>query len=579
MRPSDLSLSIAVAAVALLLCAGAQEQPAGKALPHRSTKKAIHTPVPAKPKITPQQERGLRMLEATRAEAAALEPEMRTYVLWQISRGYQKIDLAKEDSTLKDAFQTSLSIESQHGDPQECRMPETCDLKSTLQIGILGEILRRSPEALQPILSKAEPDVRKDMTVELLGHYAQHKEFDRAEELLNQFADNDTYPYDIAGELMLLLPEERDSDRLAIFSQALNNYQQHEVNVTPHYQDFATMIVRFGPRLPPALVLEAIDAILEKAKDKDNPATQMRVGISTEGGDAYFGSTYEYRLFELIPVIEQLDKSKAERLLRESSDVRSTLGRYPKGLQSLTPSDYSDKPPAKGRNSGIRSMGFTTGDNPTEAAINQARMRQEDDNNRRLREIAAESAKDPKQALADAMNLPQAGSWGADSSPRVMGLQEVATNSAAIGNATVAKNALDEERKWLDGLSVENQSYALVDAAETYIRLSDPDRAQKTLKEALKIAEKLYARDTDADDPNKAFKGVWPSTNLWRRIVVAAVGISPDFAEEVIAATPDPDIGTLAKLDYAESLIGVPLGSHSEIEWHKDGVKGASKAN
>ena len=55
--------------------------------------------------------------------------------------------------------------------------------------------------------------------------------------------------------------------------------------------------------------------------------------------------------------------------------------------------------------------------------------------------------------------------------------------------------------------------------------------------------------------------------------------ISLDFAEEVIAAAPDPEIRTLAKLDYTESLLGMSVGFHSEIEWHKDGVKGTSGAN
>lgn len=85
--------------------------------------------------------------------------------------------------------------------------------------------------------------------------------------------------------------------------------------------------------------------------------------------------------------------------------------------------------------------------------------------------------------------------------------------------------------------------------------------------------------DTDADDPNRAFKAAWPSTNLWRRMVGVAGRIAPDFAEEVIAAVPDPEIGTLVKVGYAESLLHVFSGFHSEIEWHKDGVKGAWSTN
>jgi hypothetical protein len=45
-------------------------------------------------------------------------------------------------------------------------------------------------------------------------------------------------------------------------------------------------------------------------------------------------------------------------------------------------------------------------------------------------------------------------------------------------------------------------------------------------------------------------------------------------AIEIIAAVPDPEIGPLVRLGYAESLLSVFPGYHSEIEWHKDGVKG-----
>jgi hypothetical protein len=50
--------------------------------------------------MTPQQERGLRLLNEAQAEAAALQPEMRTYALWQISRAYERRDSAKEDLLL-----------------------------------------------------------------------------------------------------------------------------------------------------------------------------------------------------------------------------------------------------------------------------------------------------------------------------------------------------------------------------------------------------------------------------------------------------------------------------------------------
>src|SRR5437762_14361043 len=91
MRSSGLSLSVAVAAGALLLGAGAQERPSARVQGPSATK-AGDSSVSGKPKSSPQQERGLRLLKAAQVEAAALDPELRTYVLWQTAQGYQRID-------------------------------------------------------------------------------------------------------------------------------------------------------------------------------------------------------------------------------------------------------------------------------------------------------------------------------------------------------------------------------------------------------------------------------------------------------------------------------------------------------
>jgi hypothetical protein len=40
-------------------------------------------------KLTPQQRRALRLLQSAQAEAAALQPDMRAYVLVQVADGYQ----------------------------------------------------------------------------------------------------------------------------------------------------------------------------------------------------------------------------------------------------------------------------------------------------------------------------------------------------------------------------------------------------------------------------------------------------------------------------------------------------------
>ena len=96
----------------------------------------------------------------------------------------------------------------------------------------------------------------------------------------------------------------------------------------------------------------------------------------------------------------------------------------------------------------------------------------------------------------------------------------------------------------------------LADVPKVYSELGDEDTAKKALKVVLKAAESLYAHDTDAEDPNKSFKGTWPSTDLWRQCVQIAAKISPALAEEIISAISDPEIAASQKVSFASSLLG-----------------------
>ena len=89
-----------------------------------------------------------------------------------------------------------------------------------------------------------------------------------------------------------------------------------------------------------------------------------------------------------------------------------------------------------------------------------------------------------------------------------------------------------------------------------YLDVADEEGARKALKALLKAAEKLYGDDTNAEDPNRAFKGNWPSSNLWRRCVQVGAKISPDLADEIISEIPDPEIAAAQKAAYASSLLG-----------------------
>ena len=562
--PAAATLLRTATIILLMVCAlPGQERPKTASPPTNMTK-------PLKPKLTAQQEHGLRLLKAAQAEAPGLQPDMRAFALLLIADGYEKVRPAQVDSLLGTAFRASQSIEKQANDSEGgCPAMPSCDVKGLLQVQILGKIADRTPERVAPLLNQAEPEVRKNITEQLIGYYTHRHEFERAKQLLDSLADEDDFPFSNAMELIKALPQDRAADRLAIFTQALTNFQQHLTHASPYWGDFGGMVVELWQQFPPSLVLNAIDSILEKAQEKDDPLFNMRIGVMGSKGNATFSSTYEYRLFELLPILEELDKAKAESLLRDDNNLRALHGQYPGGFQSV---DGSDSRNGLGE---TRSMFYAADRDSEQAASAQARFQMESEIDRRLRQITSEASTNAKQALSDALSLPQEGAWGPESCPRLLALQEVAAN-VLDRDPAVARSALDEERKLWEVLPDAAAGEMLIDAAETYHKLGDDDNAQKTLKLALKVAERAYARDTSADDPNQAFKGSWPSTDLWRRILAVAGHLSEGLPAQLLAEIPDPDIATLEKVTYGDSLLSVnPY--YDVVEIHKDG--GLSQAS
>jgi hypothetical protein len=91
---------------------------------------------------------------------------------------------------------------------------------------------------------------------------------------------------------------------------------------------------------------------------------------------------------------------------------------------------------------------------------------------------------------------------------------------------------------------------------ELYLKVGDVQGATKAVDILVKAAGKIYQHDTDADDPNKAFKGAWPSTDLWRKAIQEAAKISPSLPEEIIADLQDAEIAEFETVAFASALIG-----------------------
>lgn len=482
----------------------------------------------AKPKLTPQQQTGLSILDQQAGVAKALSPVMRTFAFLEISRGYEKLSPPKALAALHDAFQASQSIEDDSD-------PKTSN-KTWLQGQVLSRLVALDPAYCEQLVPQLAGYPRSAAINRLIMYHTRKKQFAQAIALLGQLGDEE-FPYIIGSNLVRALPPEMAADKQNLFAQALASFSRHEHKNGIGMDDFGVFISRTWQDLPPDLVLQAVDEVLKQARQSDE---KMEITVGAEKGAASFSSTYEYTLFELLPVLRALDAERADRLLQEERDVQTTAKQYPNGLQSLDPEN------------GIPDS--ITMRLPSSSGESAADDRYDDQLQPQIRKIIAQAEKDPKQALAAAMSLPDLHNTRALALLKLAG----ATLKTSPGHAA---NALDELMKIIPSIQREIvQLDMLAGAGDDYLKLGNTESAKKVVDQGFKLAEKLYATDTDADDPNQAFKAMWPSTSAWRRFVALATRISPQTALQAINSIPDPEIQALETIALADSLLGAPPG-------------------
>jgi hypothetical protein len=512
-------------------------------------------------KLTANQQHGTRLLQSALAEAEGLQPDIHTFVVWKIAEGYKKAEPGKAEALLREAFVASLSIEdiSPETSGGVCQDMVGCGIKVWLQREILKAMT--SSLEIETLLPQARPQVQKTVMEFLIPRYLAEKNFEKARQLITSLAGQGRYPYGPAMDLMFAYPL-GSQERATIFSEAENAYrgESEHMSFGTGYDGLAGMLVRFWRDVTPAMAEDAIDEILAKAKKTDEGPVSPHLTFSGPTGSIALNSQYQYALFALLPILEQLDPSKAESLIRDNPDLRPMLKQFPEGLQAVQP-DWRMHPPKSGEPAQI-SMSVSVDNKP--ATVNPLAAQAQQELQRWQRQIATDTETSPRQAIAEAMSLPefmpsQGAFPGQDTYPRAQALLQIAQKTGRK-NPNVAKDALGELRKSLVQSPPMTQGDLLDDAASEYMEIGDPESAEKAVKEGVQVAEKLYAEDNDSDNPNRAFKGAWPSTNQWRRCVQLAAKLAPAMVEPIIAGIRDPDIATFQKVYFASSLLGITSG-------------------
>ena len=491
----------------------------------------------AAPKLKPEQERGLRLLKIAETESAGLQPRMRAFVIWRASYAYTKLDPKHAQKLSRDAFMASQGIEDAP-ENDHCAAPGSAgDIKSWIQQSVLYDMIHKDQlKEVEKLLPQATASVRNQIAAELVRHYASKRDLMHAEALLSTLADSDRYPFGVAADLVTALGAEHSADRMSIFNQALTNFEQHATGASFGGYDIGSFIEHTWNDVPAGLALEAVNKVLDVAKEGDS---QSHYSISSAKGSVVLNSAYDLRLFQLLPILQELDKDKADALLSDQTEVADQLKTYPKGMQSLQSENIGL---SYGVTSGGSGIGKTAAKQQTEAQMQK-----------RVEEVLDQADTDPTGALAKALTLPIHGT-SESSSPRSVALLGIARKAAAK-KPSVLKSALDDFSTIQDQITPQEMT-GLDDLPELYLKVGDMDAAKKAVDILVKAAGKIYEHDTDSDDPNKAFEGTWPSTDLWRKAIQQAAKISPSLPDEIIAGLPDPEISAFEKVVFASSLIG-----------------------
>jgi hypothetical protein len=510
------------------------------------------TATPKAPKLTPDQILANQTLESAESQSRGLEAPMRSYSLLQIAEAFTVSDPAKARGLLQDAFSASLSIQD---DPFS---------RENLQQDIFHALLPISLSDLEERLAQAEPRPRKQAADGIISRYIEKKQFDKAFDLVQMVTSLDEFPYAAGGRLMEALPSEMNAEKQTLFASAAASFRAHEHKGafgTMGDNSFTGLLIRFGDSIPPKLALESIDEILSQARKNDD---KFSVTVGGTGGSATFNSNYEYQLFAVLPLLRKLDESGADNLLKENAALQSAVQQYPNGMDSVSPrpaaaSDKDAAPPHRGTS-------FNVSDNSSKAGSEEA-MRQE--MQRRSDLILKEAESDPTQAIAQASALPLTiAAWMP--SPRANALEAIARMTMKKQPAS-ARLAVAELRKTVTDIPLRDQFKYISSAADIYLQMDDKDKAEDVVSDGLGVAARLLDHDVNPDDPNKALKAWWPSTDAYRRLVEIETKISHPATAKLLQEIKDPDMRALESIMFARALLGLPMNRVTVVEKNKEG--------
>ena len=473
------------------------------------------------PKLTAAQKQALDILQTVEGQLGQFSPETQSHLLLEMAHDYKTLNQAKAVELLQQALAATADMPEGHERRQE-------------QSFIFQELYRADPNAIEAMQYSADTRIRTMALQRMIAHAIDQGHLQEATQRLVQWDSTLLFPYWLAAKLFTALPAQQSGERQAIFSTAVTSYGSSTVDQGLN-DEMAKLILAASDSLPHGMIVDAVDLVLDTTAKSD--VNDMPISISGKNGQASFDTLYSYRLFQLLPVLQKLDPAKAESLLREHSNIAALMKQYPKGVASVSPDDEG--------------LNQRYGDQNNTAAMAQQQQQE-----RMADAIVHSSASDLKGALASAQNLSNSPPDDYElTTPRCEALERIADEALGRKNSSAALQAASALVAGTEDLKPLLRAHYLVTAAAISAQAGDPQSARQYLSTGMKIAGELYRKDAFDDPPNSASKTAWPSTAVWKSMLVVAARIQPDLALQQAASLPDPEIEAMEQVAIAGVLL------------------------
>ncbi len=477
-------------------------------------------------KPTPRQ-KARELLDSAAGMIAATQPDVQVAALYHLADNYQAFDKKKSIEYFRQAFTTAgVPPASANGTFARSMQMEIVVSLAALDTAEGVALLKLIPAPVSGY------DNRSFAAARVIGKLVEKGQLDTAIDLAEYMGGAGAYPFEGAGQIMAKLPVD-DPRRTAVFSQALSAY-----TVQPG-SSFARLLTRYYRDLPIGMPQTALSRILNvvlstKVDDRYEPMT-----IASANGTVTFTNRVEADLFEVMPLVREIEPKRYEELLAQHTEVRSALGIFPGGGPSIA----SDR--------GVWIYTVSGGDRRSAEALNERQKLSALIENRAMAALEA-AAKDADKGLDLVASIP--------SPPKQAEVLGRIAEMVGDRDSATAKRVLSKCVSLLDDVKYPDDRVAAWDiVAGAAAAVKDDALVQQAVEKLLADAAILYKEDANADRPNRAWRESWPSTQAFRRAVIRATKLSGVDAEALLVKVTDPDQNVLARLTMAQVLLERPF--------------------